>query len=407
MDNYISHQSSSLSSSYYDNHYQSGSNKYHESFYNKRDSIDSAYDSLLLQSTINNSPSSLSITNNIFSHPTTPVKTTTTSFIYNGNNCSTTPDFKQQYVADINGFYFSSIRQSSNSLTTTATPSTCSSYTSPFKSSNSNSPIKYCSSVDTYVHKRDTFSTKLLRSPAFKLEQLNQQQQQQNDSPSKPFIKSFNSRFQSNLNLAPPQPLPVTPTTTTPTEEEFMQMLIDNHHLPDNPEFLIGRHMGLEHVDILTELEKRSMNTIVEKIFSFLNVKECVKVGCVSKGWRSLIKQDPIRNKERVKFLKAKHYFHITFKENVNSNHQIPDVKKTMISNFEQLDLMNTSTTTTNRRSFARLTAEQVALREQADSSDLLNGSQIKILDVNCMENMYCPPPSTNIKQTSQIKVIF
>ncbi len=144
----------------------------------------------------------------------------------------------------------------------------------------------------------------------------------------------------------------------------------------------------------------------IEKIFSFLNVKECVKVGCVSKGWRSLIKQDPIHNKERVKFLKAKHYFHITFKENVNSNHQISDVKKSMISNFEQLDLMNTSTTTTNRRSFARLTAEQVALREQADSSDLLNGSQIKILDVNCMENMYCPP-TINIKQTNQIKVIF
>jgi len=37
----------------------------------------------------------------------------------------------------------------------------------------------------------------------------------------------------------------------TPTEAEFMQMLVTNHHLPDNPEFLIGRNMGVDKVNIL------------------------------------------------------------------------------------------------------------------------------------------------------------
>ena len=50
--------------------------------------------------------------------------------------------------------------------------------------------------------------------------------------------------------LAPPPLVPVQ-AKPTPTEAEFMQMLISNHHMPDNPEFLIGRGMGVDHVNIL------------------------------------------------------------------------------------------------------------------------------------------------------------
>jgi len=386
----------------YDNH-MNFNPKYDS--YDKRASFDSAYGSFLLTSqnspssssfsfqsssyytdTSSSSSSSSSAASHLFSHPTTPVKSSG-SFIYNGNNSSTTPDFKQQYVADINSYYFASIR----STGTTATPSTCSSYTSPYKSSLSNSPSKYDTS---FVHKRDTISNKLLRSPAFKLDSPYSSHYHQIDTaPTKPTIKSFSSRFQANLNLAPPEPIPVPagPKKPTPTEEEFMEMLVANHHIPDYPESLIGRNMGIEHVDILSELNKRSMNNIVEKVFSYLSTSDCVRVGCVSKEWRSLIKQDTKRNKERVKLIKKQKYLHETSKENI-CQFDIGLINSSI--SYHDMSMDSPLKANAHRRS-VYLTCEQVSLRENLEVEP-----QFISLNLNCMHNLYINKPQLVLKPT-------
>lgn len=383
--------------------------------YDKRASCDSAYGSFLLTS--QNSPSSTSFSfqssnyftdalsssssvsssSHLFSQPTTPIKSS--GFIYNGNNSSTTPDFKQQYVADINSYYFASIRSTGNC---SATPSNCSSYTSPYKSSLSNSPSKYDSS--SFVHKRDTISNKLLRSPAFKLESPysshyhHHHQQQLETTPTKPTIKSFSSRFQSNLNLAPPEPIliPSVAPKPTPTEEEFMEMLVANHHVPDYPESLIGRNMGLEHVDILSELSKRSMNNLVDKVFSYLSTSDCVRVGCVSKEWRSLIKQDTKRNKERVKLIKKQKLLHETYKENLQR------IDMSLINaniSYHNMSMDSPLKASAHRRS-AYLTCEQVSIRESLSDVE----PHFTKLNVNCMHNLYINKPQQVLKPTKAYK---
>jgi hypothetical protein len=166
----------------------------------------------------------------VFSVPTTPAKrTANTKLIRGAANCSTTPDFKQQYVADVNGYYFKSIRSSYDSTASDSGPS-----------SQSQSPSRYSADADLFVSTRDTMSAKLLRSPAFKVDA--------GFSGQRPSVKSFSERFVAEM----PQfgELVVT-VKQTPTEAEFMQMLVTNHHLPDNPEFLIGRNMGVDKVNIL------------------------------------------------------------------------------------------------------------------------------------------------------------
>lgn len=135
--------------------------------------------------------------------------------------------------------------------------------------------------------------------------------------------------------LAPPPLVPVQ-AKPTPTEAEFMQMLISNHHMPDNPEFLIGRGMGVDHVNILGELNNRSMNNVTGKIFSYLGVGDIVRVGCVSKEWRSIIKASNV-NKTRVQFIKAKRHIYETTKEN-HVMHQQETSSKRKISNLMASD---------------------------------------------------------------------
>lgn len=196
---------------------------------------ESGYDSLLATSANSNSFFNPGITDSndssLFSLPSTPVKTPSKpKFMYNGNNCSTTPDFKQQYVADVNQYYFQSIRSSYDS-------------SDNYVSSQSQSPkISYCASTDVYVSKRDTMTSKLLRSPAFKLEASPGHMSYQIERPN---IKSFSSRFAAEI------PKFERAVKTTPTEAEFMEKLIENHHLPGNPEFLIGRNVGVGNVNIL------------------------------------------------------------------------------------------------------------------------------------------------------------
>jgi F-box protein 43 len=120
-------------------------------------------------------------------------------------------------------------------------------------------------------------------------------------------VKSFNKRFETVYKK-------------TPTEEEFMDLLFRNHHLPNNPEFLIGRHMGLEQMDILSELNKRSLNDPLDKIFSYLSAADLVKVASVSRDWRQIVKQNKPANKKRADFIKEKKEIFETSKENNNSN---------------------------------------------------------------------------------------
>lgn len=281
--------------------YDSGKNQLH---------TESGYESLLATSANSNSffqNSNINDSSNdsLFSLPTTPVKSAS-KFIYNGNNCSTTPDFKQQYVADINSFYFKSIRSSYDSSSNDNYPS-----------SQSQSPkvSSFNANVESYMHTRDHMSSKLLRSPAFKIENNYSPQQPSYQPIERPSIKSFSSRFVDAMPTFEKFPAPAAPPKPTPTEAEFMQMLINNHHIPDNPEFLIGRGMGIDNVNILGELNKRSMSNVTEKIFSYMNVGDIVRVGCVSKEWRNIVKSSKI-NKERVRFIKNKRHIYETTKEN-------------------------------------------------------------------------------------------
>ena len=58
------------------------------------------------------------------------------------------------------------------------------------------------------------------------------------------------------------------------------------------------------------------MGNIIDQVFSYLKVGDIVKVGCVSKEWRNIVKGNSALNKERVRFIKARRYIYETTKEN-------------------------------------------------------------------------------------------
>ena len=97
-----------------------------------------------------------------------------------------------------------------------------------------------------------------------------------------------------------------------------MDMLFKNKHLPSDPECLIGRHMGLEQMDILGELSRRSMDNIVDKILGNLagETRDLVRVGCVSREWRGFVRQNRSLNRQRVEFLRQSKQVFQTNKEN-------------------------------------------------------------------------------------------
>lgn len=256
-----------------------------------RNSFDAGYESLLSHSSFVSNQSR--IDTSIFSAPSTPVKSN--SILINCNNSSTSPDFKQQYIADVNSIYFASIRTES--------------FLSPIKGSVVCSPLK-SPKYDQYVHQRDNFASKLLRSPAFKPSNI--------ISPSedyKPQVKSFTSRFESCYSISP-FATPDRFVRPSPTEEEFMELLIRNKHLPRNPENLIGRNMGLDHFDIFTGLAEKSMFNLTDKILSYMQTSDLVRVASVCRSWRNIVKQNKTLNKHRVDYLKSKKYIYEKFKEN-------------------------------------------------------------------------------------------
>lgn len=286
---------------------------------------ESGYDSLLATSVNSTSffQNNDSNDSHLFSLPSTPVKSAP-KFIYNGNNCSTTPDFKQQYVADINGLYFKTIRAGSY---------TDSPQSDQFSSSQSQSPkSSFCPNMDTNLYTRDNFTSKLLRSPAFKIEQ-SPQNTQRTYQPERPNIKSFSSRFTEAL----PSFEAKKPMNTTPTQAEFMDLLISNHCIPHNPEFLIGRRMGVDNVNIPGELNSRGMNNVLDKIFSYMSIGDIVRVGCVSKEWRGIVKNNPI-NTKRLRHIKSKRHTYEFSKENHGSIARINTIemkRKNQTSVFE------------------------------------------------------------------------
>lgn len=256
-----------------------------------RNSFDAGYESLLSQSSFVCNQSR--IESSIFSAPSTPVKHQ--QIQVNCNQSSTSPDLKQQYVADVNSIYFASLRNES--------------FLSPIKGLTMRSPLK-SPKLDQYVQQRDNFASKLLRSPAFKPSNIISPGDQ-----CQPQIKSFAARFESCYSVSP-FTTPDRFVRPSPTEEEFMELLIKNKHLPRNPENLIGRNMGLDHFDILTGLAEKSMFTLTDKILTYMQTSDLVRVASVSRSWRAIVKQNESLNKHRVDYLKSKKYIFEKYKEN-------------------------------------------------------------------------------------------
>jgi hypothetical protein len=95
-----------------------------------------------------------------------------------------------------------------------------------------------------------------------------------------------------------------------------MEILVRHHHVPTNPEFLIGRHMGVEQVDILSELNSRSMTNVTDQIMRYMSVNDHVRMAGVSTQWRNIVKQNNRVNRDRVKFIKSKKAAYVHRKEN-------------------------------------------------------------------------------------------
>ncbi|KAL4617018.1 F-box only protein 43 [Arapaima gigas] len=67
---------------------------------------------------------------------------------------------------------------------------------------------------------------------------------------------------------------------------------------------LIGRKMGLEKLDILTELKSRSLRHILARILSLLSPEDLYRFGQVSKIWDEIILQDKLTYRRRRSYLK-------------------------------------------------------------------------------------------------------
>ena len=68
--------------------------------------------------------------------------------------------------------------------------------------------------------------------------------------------------------------------------------------------------MGLDNFDILAELNKRSMNNVLDVIMNNLNASDYLQINNVSKSWREIIQQDRKRNRARISYFKYKKNFY-------------------------------------------------------------------------------------------------
>ena len=88
------------------------------------------------------------------------------------------------------------------------------------------------------------------------------------------------------------------------SENEFLHVLSKNHKLPSNPKLLIGHCMGIEYFDIISELSKRSMKSILSNIFDSLTAMDYISMSNVCKEWRNAIKINKVANNKRIKLSK-------------------------------------------------------------------------------------------------------
>uniref|UniRef100_A0A8D0F4J1 F-box only protein 43 n=1 Tax=Strix occidentalis caurina TaxID=311401 RepID=A0A8D0F4J1_STROC len=75
---------------------------------------------------------------------------------------------------------------------------------------------------------------------------------------------------------------------------------------------LIGKKMGLEKLDILTELKYRNLNHVLAIVLGALTVESLCSIWKVSKNWREIIVQDKSADERRklyIKHLKEEEYF--------------------------------------------------------------------------------------------------
>lgn len=228
--------------------------------YDDRFSIDSGYDSILSQSSLCLSSSSSTSVANTSNNPSplrsllnTPIKTPK----------KTTPPPPHQtpdrLSVDMNGLYLASIRsQTKKSAEPTTTSPIRSSHFFNYSASNSNSPV--CTSAkkspkfvnsDAFLYECSDHSmriSKLLKSPSG----FSPHHQILTDRPASftNNVRSFTSRLRSeglvstNDHLEHNSSIFVTPAVPvlpkTPTEQEFIESLYRNRHIPSDPRCLIG-----------------------------------------------------------------------------------------------------------------------------------------------------------------------
>jgi hypothetical protein len=188
-------------------------------------------------------------------------------------------------------------------------------YYSSIKNHQQQSPIsKTQHNYSAYISEYDTQTSCLLRSPII---------QQSPCSPSycvtpkrtsqlvhvtqkikcKPFISLKKSQSQQTLD-----------EKQSKNVQEFLQNIFNNHYLNANSQ--IGFKMGIEYVDILSELVQRSMHHIVDSILVKCKPKDYASFYAVSKSWKSIIGNDSRCNKVRLKYLKHRNRYLNVTKEN-------------------------------------------------------------------------------------------
>ncbi|XP_073406553.1 F-box only protein 43 isoform X2 [Dendrobates tinctorius] len=88
------------------------------------------------------------------------------------------------------------------------------------------------------------------------------------------------------------------------TVQELLGSLVYSDGSEDELTRLIGRKMGLETIDILSELKYRNLKHIIAFIFKVLNVESVCSIWKVSKEWREIIIQDKDAYQRRISFMK-------------------------------------------------------------------------------------------------------
>ncbi|KAM4027799.1 F-box only protein 43 [Anomaloglossus baeobatrachus] len=88
------------------------------------------------------------------------------------------------------------------------------------------------------------------------------------------------------------------------TVQELLGSLDYSDGSEDELTRLIGRKMGLETIDILSELKYRNLKHIIAFIFKVLNVESICSIWKVSKEWHEMVIQDKDAYQRRISFLK-------------------------------------------------------------------------------------------------------